>query len=289
MKFDDDAELDNSQVEDRRGISGGKVAAGGGVLGVIGLLVALVLGVDADDVGLSGDSVTDAAPAKAVEKSDCRTGADANTKDDCRITAVVNSLQNFWDSELDGYTPAKTVYFTGTVPTACGKGSSDDGPFYCPGDNKVYLDLTFFEELRTEYGASGGPFAQSYVVAHEYGHHVQNLLGTMDEADDDEGADSDSVKLELQADCYAGVWAKHATTTPQKSTGRPLISKLSRADINEGLDAAAAIGDDRLQKQYEGKVTPETWTHGSSAQRQKWFSTGYKTGDMDQCDTFGTR
>ncbi|MCD0483223.1 neutral zinc metallopeptidase [Streptacidiphilus sp. ASG 303] len=296
MQFDDQAGLDTSQVEDRRGMSGGRVAVGGGVVGIVGLLLALLLGVGPDQLGLTGGSPGGPAqPTTAGELSQtCRTGADAERREDCRIVAVVNSVQAFWTGELNRrgyrYSPAPTVFFTGSVNTACGTAGSDVGPFYCPGDRKVYLDLGFFDELHSRFGANGGPFAQAYVVAHEYGHHVQDLLGTMDRVGGDrQGADSASVRLELQADCYAGVWAKHAEDTPQPSTGRPLISGITRADIADGLDAAAAVGDDRIQQRYQGRVTPDTWTHGSSAQRQQWFTTGYTTGDMARCDTFGGR
>ncbi|AXI80031.1 KPN_02809 family neutral zinc metallopeptidase [Peterkaempfera bronchialis] len=297
MQFDDEAELDASQVEDRRGVSGGQIALGGGALGIIGLLLALFLGVSPDKLGLTGSSGGTSAglsgrPATNDElRRTCRSGADANTKDDCRILAVVNSVQGFWADEFRSrgsrYQSAPTVFFTKQVSTACGSATSAVGPFYCPGDRKAYLDLDFFGELRSTFGAKGGPFAQAYVVAHEYGHHIQTLLGTMDRVGNDrEGADSASVRLELQADCYAGVWAHHAATTPQASTGRPLIKRLTREDIADGLDAAAAVGDDRIQQRFQGRVTPDTWTHGSSAQRQQWFTTGYTTGDMARCDTF---
>ncbi|WP_406251524.1 neutral zinc metallopeptidase [Streptomyces cyaneofuscatus] len=295
MQFDDDADLDTSEVQDVRGsrIPGGRATVGGGVVGVIALILGLLFGVGPDQLGLSfGDTEPGAVSSSAAQvQESCLKGQDANSRDDCRTVAVVNSVQDFWRQEFERrrgqYAAAPTVLFSERVGTACGAATSAVGPFYCPGDRKVYLDLGFFDELRTKFGSSGGPFAQAYVIAHEYGHHVQNQTGTLSRSQDGrQGADSNAVKVELQADCYAGVWAHHATTTPDESTGRPLVTELTRADIRDGLDAAAAVGDDRIQERFQGRVTPESWTHGSSAQRQQWFSTGFRSGDMGRCDTF---
>ncbi|MFE3326231.1 neutral zinc metallopeptidase [Streptomyces sp. NPDC059176] len=295
MQFDDDAELDTSEVQDARGggIPGGRATIGGGIIGFVALVLGLFFGVGPEQLGLTEggrEPAADASSAAQVAQI-CRKGADANARDDCRTVAVVNSVQDFWRAEFARrgarYPDSRTVLFRGRVDTACGAATSAVGPFYCPGDHRVYLDLGFFNDLRTRFGAGDGPFAQAYVVAHEYGHHVQNLMGTLRLVQDpQQGAGSNAVRVELQADCYAGVWAHHATTTPDERSGRPLLTQLTDADIQDGLDAAAAVGDDRIQERFQGRVTPETWTHGSAAQRQQWFYRGYRTGDMAQCDTF---
>jgi uncharacterized protein len=292
VRFRRGAKLDPSQVSDLRGRGGGRgLAVGGGGLGLIVLVVALLLGVDptgggggSDPFSNLNDRTVTGQPAGQALGEECRTGEDANEREDCRIVGFVNSLQRFWSETFERsnrqYRPARTVFFTDSVQTGCGFASSQVGPFYCPPDQNVFIDLEFFDELRTRFGASGGPFAQGYVIAHEYGHHVQNLLGTLDRVKRGEtGPESAAVRSELQADCYAGVWAANAVATG-------FLEELTQADINDGLDAAAAVGDDRIQEATQGQVNPERWTHGSSEQRRRWFSKGYETGKPAACDTF---
>jgi len=290
MRFRNDAQLDTGQIQDRRGMSavGGKGIAVGGGAGLILMIIVVLLGgnplsgggTNQIPLGTGNDSGAEAQAAASDLSSDCKTGSDANQREDCRIVAVVNSVQEYWGKAIDGYEEAPTTFFTGSVSTGCGNATSEVGPFYCPPDATVYIDLAFYQELQTKFGAKGGAFAEAYVIAHEYGHHVQHLTGEDDKVGNDrQGPESGSVRLELQADCYAGVWASHAV-------GDGLIDELTRTDIADGLDAAAAVGDDRIQKEFQGKVSPESWTHGSSAQRQRWFTTGYQSGQAADCDTF---
>jgi predicted metalloprotease len=195
-------------------------------------------------------------------------------------------LDTFWTDQFDsGYRPANVLLFDGQTGTGCGDATSDVGPFYCPADEKIYLDTAFYEQLRTDYGSSGGPLAEEYVLAHEWGHHIQKLEGTTDSIDQsDTGPDSDSVRLELQADCYAGAWVGGASKTTD-ADGDTFLEPVTDAQITDALSAAAAVGDDRLQQKYQGSVDQDTWTHGSSASRQKWFTAGLD-GGAGACDTF---
>jgi uncharacterized protein len=286
MSFNPNASLDPSQVTDvrgRGGLGGGRgLAVGGGGIGlVVTLLYVLLTGNLPTDPGSGAGYAPEQSGANLAQE--CKTGADANKREDCRIVGYVDSIQAYWKDEFarsgSQYQPANTVLFSGQVNTGCGAASTEVGPFYCPVDQHVYLDLGFFDELRTRFGAKGGPFAQAYVVAHEYGHHVQDLVGTLQGDHADAGASGRSVRVELQADCFAGVWANHAAQTG-------FLNQLTDEDIANALDAASAVGDDRIQQQVQGRVNPESWTHGSSAQRQHWFSVGYQGGSPDDCDTF---
>jgi uncharacterized protein len=277
VRFRRDAGLDTSQISDRRG-AGPLALGGGGLIGVIVLVLQLLNG--GSGGGLPEGSLGD---LKSDLSASCRTGEDANQRDDCRIVAVVNSVQAFWEKREPNYRRATTVFFNGATNTGCGSATSSVGPFYCPRDQKIYIDLSFYEDLRNRFGARGGPFAEAYVIAHEYGHHIEHLRGVLDRARSREtGPQSPAVRVELQADCLAGQWARGAVDTG-------FIEELTEADIRDGLDAAAAIGDDRIQEQAQGQVSPEAWTHGSSEQRQRWFLTGYRSSEANACDTFAVR
>ena len=286
MTFNPGSQLDPGQVSDRRGMggAGGVAIGGGGAIGIILLLAYTLLGGNPSDLGplLEPGAVT--GPESSAIATDCKTGQDANDRDDCRILGYVNSIQKYWSDRFtasgEHYQPVDTVLFTGATNSGCGTATSASGPFYCPVDKLVYLDLDFFKELRSRFGANAGSLAQGYVVAHEYGHHVQDLLGLLKTSGGDQtGAESRSVRTELQADCFAGVWTNNAASTGY-------LEQITDAQIADALDAAAAVGDDRIQEATQGQVDPDSWTHGSSEQRQKWFTTGYQSGDPSRCDTF---
>jgi predicted metalloprotease len=278
-------------------IPGGTMAGGSiGSLIVIVLFVVLTQCVGGGNGGspLPDDSLD----TSRVQGSDsaryasCQTGEDANNSEDCARVAVENSLTDYWSATLPDqgdtkFTPEKELEtFTGSVDTGCGQATSDVGPFYCPVDQNIYLDTTFFSDvLQGQLQGPAGDFVEPYVLAHEYGHHIQNLLGTMGQVKTQKGPNSDSVRLELQADCYAGMWTKNATST-EDADGQVLITDLSQDDISQAIAAAKSVGDDRIQQQSGGGVHPEEWTHGSSDARVKWFMTGYQDGSLDACDTF---
>ena len=285
MSFDPGAGLDPGQVRDVRGrsVGGRSLAIGGGGIGLVLAIAYLLLGGDPGALLSGGAAGPATGPDSSTLEQECRTGADANERADCRIVGYVNSVQEYWTAAFadtgSQYRPAQTVIFSDAVQTACGDATSQVGPFYCPTDGNVYLDLGFFEQLQERFGARGGRFAEAYVVAHEYGHHVQDLLGLLRQQSGATGATSDAVRTELMADCLAGVWANNAEATK-------VIAEVSGSDIADALDAAAAVGDDRIQAQTQGQVNPESWTHGSAEQRQHWFTVGYQKGNLDDCDTF---
>jgi predicted metalloprotease len=286
MTFDPGSRLDPSQVRDVRGrrVGARGISIAGGGIALVLALAYVLLGGDPTDLIPPQGAVGGPVAVDTDLEAKCATGSDANTKADCRIVGYVNSVQAYWQGEFQRsgltYRPSDTVLFSDLVDTGCGTANTQVGPFYCPPDMTIYLDLGFFDELQTRFGATGGSLAQGYVVAHEYGHHVQDLLGDLTVGAGQEGPEGRSVRTELQADCYAGVWADHAA-------GTGFLEPLTEAQIADALDAAEHVGDDRIQQQLQGQVNPETWTHGSSAQRQKWFLQGFKTGAPDDCDTFG--
>ena len=289
MTFNEGMRIDTSMTRSTGGGGGRGIAIGGGLGGLVIMLIALFLGVDPGPVMQQApSSASQAGPG--FDLAQCKTGADANKFAECRVVATGNSLDGVWSQLLKGYTRPKTRLFTGDVQTGCGPASSDMGPFYCPADQTAYFDVGFFNVLKTEFGSSGGPLAQEYVVAHEFGHHVQNLTGDLSKAQKGaQGATGGGVRSELQADCYAGVWAHYAAITKQPGTDVTYLEPLSDNDIADALSAAASVGDDTIQKSTTGRVNPESWTHGSSAQRQKWFTVGYQTGDPNKCDTYSAR
>ncbi|WHP17631.1 neutral zinc metallopeptidase [Cellulomonas sp. ES6] len=291
MTFQGGGRFEGGRVESRRGGRGRGVAVGGGIGGLV--LVALVVLLGGDPSQLLQGS-TDGGGEQVSQVGDC-SAEQANSDRACRLSATVQSLDAYWEKALPAagvqasaeQVQPGVVEFEQATDTGCGAASASTGPFYCPPDRTIYLDLTFYDLLASRYGASGGPLAEMYVVAHEYGHHVQNLTGVFDRTDrSGTGDDSDSVRVELQADCYAGLWAGHAATTVDPDTGVTFLEPVTRGQLADALSAAAAVGDDHIQQQSGGGVDPDTWTHGSSEQRQRWFTTGYEQGTLAACDTF---
>lgn len=279
MRLDDLRPTEN--VDDQRGRFGGygpHLAVGGGGLGLVAVvIISLLFGVNPAQL-LNGDS-----GGTPTEQTG---GAGGPRSDDAAFQfgrKIVGSAEDVWSPIMQArgvaFSPATFTVYDSATSTGCGEGEASMGPFYCSSDNHIYLDLSFFNELADRFGAPG-QFAQAYVIAHEYGHHIQNLLGTTAaHADHGTGAGSDSVRIELQADCYAGVWAYHANAQ---------FSILQQGDVEAGLRAASSVGDDTLEKQAQGYVVPDSFTHGTSAQRVRWFERGLQHGDMNACDTFSS-
>ena len=289
MTFNEGMQIDTSSASSSGG-GGRGMALGGGIGGLLIVVLALFLGVDPGGVVTQQPMDVGGASAPGFDLTQCRTGADANKYVQCRVVATGNSVDAVWEQLMRTYTRPKLRLFSGQVNTGCGPATTAVGPFYCPLDKTAYFDTDFFSELVERFGSSGGPLAQEYVVAHEYGHHVQNLRGILGRSQQGaQGSTGNGVRTELQADCYAGIWAHYAATVKEESTGVPYLNPLSDKDIADALSAAASVGDDHIQKESTGRVNPESWTHGSSEQRQHWFTVGYQTGDPNKCDTFSAR
>jgi predicted metalloprotease len=289
MTFNDDSQFRGGKVKRR----GRTTAIGGGAVGVGAIVVFLILqftGVDVSGIVGGGNGLTtiqqggesvDAAP-------ECRTGRDANLRVECRMEGAAESLDAYWTSEARSlgvsYTAPEFFLFQDSTDTSCGQASAATGPFYCPPDRAVFLDTAFYDDLQSQYGSSGGPLAQMYVVAHEWAHHIQQLQGSFANTDrSGTGASSGSVRVELQADCYAGAWVGDAATT-KDANGETFFEPITRSQITDALSAASAVGDDSIQERATGRVDPDSFTHGSSEQRQRWFLRGYQQG-ATSCDT----
>lgn len=310
MRFNPKARIGSGKVSDAgRGSGGGLGGLGGGgsrlpiptgsgggkiglVIVVIFFLVAMCTGnvPGINQGGGNGGSQNDAVGSQADrvsadEYDQCQTGDDANKSEACARKAILGLLENFWSSQFSGgdfmAAPAKT--FSGSVNTACGNATSAVGPFYCPGDQTIYLDPSFFPQvLEGQLGGKGGDFVEPYVLGHEYGHHIQNITGQMRNVKTQQGEDSDAVKLELQADCYAGLWTHHIESLKDEN-GEQILT-IDDADIEEAIGAAYTVGDDHIQEVTGGRVDSGSWTHGSSEDRMQWFRTGYESGDYEACD-----
>lgn len=306
MTFNDDAQLDTSQISGGSGGGGGRrpgglvVGGGGGILGLVILVLFMFLGGGNGTGGTGGTTspfdTSQVAGAGANASTDlfanCKTGADANRDVNCRIVGTVNSVQSYWTTNLPKLTnnqrtwrATTTVLYSGTTASACGTASNQVGPFYCPLDRKVYIDASFFGVLDEQFGGTTGALAQEYVVAHEYGHALQDQLALLDEAQKDpKGPESGGVRIELMADCFAGMWVKGASSTTD-AHGATLLKEPTAAQVQDALNAASTVGDDNIMKKTQGRVSPENFSHGTSAQRMRWFSTGYKATALSQCNT----
>ena len=285
MTFNPNANISGGKAS-KRGRNTG-IAVGGGVGVLALLLLSQFLGIDLTGLAGGGEGQP-AASDSSLEQ--CLTGADANENVECRMKGASASLERYWTTEaqelgFDYVGPTDLILFDGATTTGCGNASAATGPFYCPPDQTIYIDVSFYDELRGRFGWSGGPLAEMYVIAHEWGHHVQNVLGILEQSQDGQtGPTSNAVRVELQADCFAGAWAADASQVPDES-GVPFLQELTPAQIQDALSAAAAVGDDRIQEATQGQVNPHTFTHGSSEQRVAWFETGFQRGAA-ACDTF---
>lgn len=287
MTFNENANVGGNKAR-RRGRTA--AIAGGGTVGVGLIAVLLIQAFTGQDLSgllgiVDGGQDTGTGQGGSSVIADCETGQDANENDDCRLAAGSLAIDEFWSETLEGYREPQLIIVDGQTSTQCGTASNATGPFYCPPEETVYVDPTFFGLLRQQYDASAGDLAQLYVLAHEYGHHVQNLIGVFQEhPNNGTGPDSNGVRTELQADCFAGAWVA-AMTQQEDENGVPYLEPPTEQQIADALNAAAAVGDDHIQEQSGGFVNPESWTHGSSEQRQRWFDVGRSEG-VQGCDTF---
>ncbi len=298
MSINDNASLDTSRMGGGGGGGGrGPVVAGGGIIGLI-IAVVLVLTGNGDLLTGGGTSQDQSNPASDTRLSEkCRTGADAKQDPECLMVLGENSLHGYWsgqpdlaqdleDAGQDFRGPAKVVVYQGQTQSACGTASNQVGPFYCPLDEMIYIDTDFFQVMEQQLGAEDGTLAELYVLAHEYGHHIQNVYGILEESQKDpQGKDSGAVRVELMADCLAGMWIQDATQTTD-SQGRPLLTKVSESDVTNAMGAAKSVGDDQIQQRSTGTVNPEAWTHGSARARQGWLRRGMRADSIGACDTF---
>ncbi|WP_432789067.1 neutral zinc metallopeptidase [Brevibacterium sp. K11IcPPYGO002] len=286
MTFNPNADISGNRTS-RRGRN--TAIVGGGGVGIVGLLVFLIgplLGVDVTGLmgGITPDDGGSQNQSSGASMSQCDTGEDANTNIDCRMAGAQVVLDDYWAQQVDGYEPPAMTLVDGQTSTACGTASNQVGPFYCPADQGVYIDPSFFDILRQQFGASADELAQLYIVGHEWGHHIQNITGVMSEhPNNGTGPESKGVRTELQADCYAGAWLGKVTT-PTDDNGTAYLEEPTKEQLDDALNAAFVVGDDHIQEQ-SGFVNPESFTHGSSKQRQNWFTTGYNQG-LNSCDTF---
>lgn len=285
MTFNENIRIDSNRVKTSRASAAGAV---GGLGGLLAILIFMFTGQDVS--GILGGGATEG--TQGMDISHCATGADANERPECRMVATAESLDVLWSRELPGqagiaYQAPGFEIFEQAVSTACGQATSAVGPFYCPGDQTVYLDLGFFNVLEQQLGAKNAPIAQMYIVAHEWGHHIQRVDGTMNQVNmRDTGPTSGAVRLELQADCYAGIWVGQAANTVDPETGQTFLVPPTEQEMRDALVTAGAVGDDRIQIRTQGRAMPETFSHGTSEQRMRWFAQGYQTGSMTACDTF---
>lgn len=306
MRFNPKARIDSGKVSDAgRGSGGGGGLGGGGMRlpiptgaggGKLGLAIAVIFfvvamctgnvpGINQGSDGGGSNNAQQADSGQGGLYDECRTGEDANNSEACARKAIAASIEDYWSGQFKegDFVAAPIRSFSGSTSTGCGSATSAVGPFYCPADKTIYLDPTFFDDvLEGQLGGKGGDFVEPYVLGHEYGHHIQNVTGQMQNVKTQQGENSDAVKLELQADCYAGLWTHHAETT--KDANGETFLELDDADIDEAVGAAYTVGDDHIQEVTGGKVDSGSWTHGSSDQRIEWFKKGYESGEYDACN-----